>query len=92
MLSSVVLWSGIVAKSTAIGALVTTASHWATIFIGGAVIVGLIYVSRSIIVAAVPLAMSTFGTVVSGVGTIHASAARCGVAACLQLLSVFCRC
>jgi len=93
MFSSVDVWSGIVAKSTAFGALVTTATHWATIIVGGVAIVVIIYYTRSIlvaaIVAAIPWAMSTFGTVVSGIGTIHASAARCGVAACLQMFSAF---
>lgn len=35
--------------------------------------------------AAVPAAMSTFGTVVAGVGTVHAPAAAGGIAALLQM-------
>lgn len=37
--------------------------------------------------ALVPVAMKTFGTVVSGVGTLHASAAAGGVAATLQSIA-----
>ena len=37
--------------------------------------------------AAVPTAMSTFGTVVAGVGTLHAPASALGIAAILQTFS-----
>jgi hypothetical protein len=38
----------------------------------------------------VPLAMSLFGTVIPGVGSVHATLNACGLAAILQALSAFC--
>jgi hypothetical protein len=55
---------------------------------GGVVGAGTVFAAGTLAGAAVPWAMSTFGTVVSGVGTIHTSAAAGGLAANLQLLNV----
>lgn len=55
---------------------------------GGIVGAGTVFAAGTLAGATVPWAMSTFGTVVSGVGTIHTSAAAGGIAANLQLLNV----
>lgn len=55
---------------------------------GGVVGAGTVFAAGTLAGAAVPWAMTTFGTVVSGVGTIHTSAAAGGFAANLQLLNV----
>ena len=49
--------------------------------------VGVVLLTGAAAQAAVPYAMSAFGTVVSGVGTLHAPAAANGIAASLQVAS-----
>jgi protein-S-isoprenylcysteine O-methyltransferase Ste14 len=58
--------------------------------IGGAVGGTAVVVAGALAVFAVPMAMSTFGSVIVGTGTMHASAAAGGVAANLQMLSAGC--
>jgi hypothetical protein len=57
------------------------------ILIGAAVVISGVVVIGVVSWALVPVAMSTFGTVVVGVGTIHAPLAAGGVAAALQATS-----
>lgn len=56
-----------------------------SLVVGGAVLVPVVGLTAGVLVAP---AMATFGTVVAGVGTIHAPLAAGGVAAILQATSV----
>lgn len=56
--------------------------------VGGVIGAGTVIAAGTLAGAAVPWAMSSFGTVVSGVGTIHTSATAGGIAANLQMLNI----